>query len=104
MTYRSLYLASSSFSNVITARSVLVLPCLLAASLTGCAAFSSEKPAESAVADESAAPAPMATEDEVPNVDNCHTDTQVCALNEPLQPGLGCFCAGEDGANQPGSA
>lgn len=55
-------------------------------------------------ANEESVPTKMVVDDEVPNVSNCHTDSQICPLSEPLQPGLACFCAGADGQNEAGSA
>ena len=75
------------------------------ASLTGCATGASGGgEADSAATkdgeDENAIP----VEDEVPSVNKCHTDTQICELPEPLQPGLGCFCEDPNGVKEAGSA
>ncbi len=69
----------------------------------GCSLFAGGS-GKKASSPENAEPAGEPVKDEVPNVDKCYTNTQVCPLEEPLQPGLGCFCPGADGKNEPGSA
>lgn len=76
---------------------------LLCISANGCTASSqSEADAPAPSSESSTKETPI--EDEVPNVKKCHTDTQSCDLTEPLQPGLGCFCPGADGAQEAGTA
>ena len=86
---------------------VRLLPALLVCSLLGaCSLFAGRHGGGEANSAESSAEedAPKPVDTEVPDVGKCYTDTQVCDLSEPLQPGLGCFCTAEDGTKEAGSA
>ncbi len=78
------------------ASSLLFAGCATTASSTS----ESETPTEAAPAE----PEEVAIEEEAPPVEKCHTDNQECDLPEPLPPGAACFCPGEDGANEAGTA
>lgn len=87
-----------------TCRNLSSILILVSLSFSGCAAFGGSGEADSAGSpskNENAAPP---VDDEVPDVDNCYADEEICPLDEPLQPGLGCFCDGPDGNKIPGSA
>jgi len=74
----------------------LALALFALASVTGCAAFSSNSsdPTTAAASEDPAQT--MDVDDEVPNVSQCHTDTQVCPLETP--------CQKADGTNETGFA
>lgn len=49
-------------------------------------------------------PEQVEVSEEAPDVAQCHTDSVVCELPEPLPPGSGCFCDGEGGEKLAGTA
>lgn len=75
---------------------------LLLTTAVGCTTSASTESADpnSAEAPPPNEPEEVTIEEEVAPVATCHTDTQKCALSEPLPPGAACFCPGKDGAAQ----